>query len=259
MRHRTIGAAMVALTTVGLGAPHPTQAPVGPSAAALLEAARTAMGGDVQLAAVKSLLLKGDEKVVSENLDLKTGRASTTYPTRPVEVRVILPDRFLQTVEVQIGSQPAQQSFFGFSGPELLCNCYKRPEALDVYRQTFAELMLLLLLRTDTVMPLTLRNGPVSGATLELTGGKDVHGYLDLDPTTHLPQRLRFRRPDRTRILELTGTVSDVVVSVDDYKTVGGIRLPSHLSEKVNGELFTDTRYATIQINPPLTAAEFRK
>lgn len=231
-------------------------------AAALLKAARNALGGEAKLAAVKSLILKGEEKARNEWFGKVPG-ASPEWIVRKYEMQMLFPDHFVSIWGP--GSLPVfKPTRSGFSGTEPVPapEPGKKPsptwlESLDAERAHLGRLMLILLLRTDGAAPATLRAAAGSELIIEILGLGPFPGYLELDKVTHFPLRLRYQLKMRTASGP-TGEISNNAISADDWRDIGGIKLPYHLTMTRDGEIKADYQFQTIQVNPPLTATDFR-
>jgi len=227
-------------------------------AAALLKTARNALGGEAKLAAVRSLILKGEEKARNQYPG-----GTPEWIVRPYEMHMLFPDHFVSVWGP--GSLPIfKPTRSGFSGkdpvPALVPGKAPAPawqESLEMQRAHLGRLMLILLLRTNGASPATLRVASGSESTLEVLGLGPFPGYLELDKVTHFPLHLRYQLKMRTASGP-TGEISKNIISADDWRDVGGIKLPYHLTMTRDGQIQKDYRFRTIQVNPPLTAADFR-
>jgi hypothetical protein len=178
MRLRVITVALiitftiVAATTFADG--RSGQAAPGTSATAIFKAARSALGGEAKLAAVKSLILKGEDRRLNQLFGVSPD-AKQQYYVNPIEFRALFPDHYLN-----ISISGRSPWWRGFSGTDLVNEhdvpggtqvvSQDPPDLINTYRAEFARLMLLLLLRTDTAIPLTLRESVSSGTILEFSG-----------------------------------------------------------------------------------------
>ncbi|MGA2259919.1 MAG: hypothetical protein ABSH28_00630 [Acidobacteriota bacterium] len=230
-------------------------------AVALLKAARNAMRGEAKVGAVKSLIVKGEEKARNEWYGQVSG-ATQEWIVRSFEMRMLFPDHFVRIWGAILpGGKPARS---GFSGKDSVParEPGKAPtptwqQSLDAERAHFGRLMLILLLRTDGAAPATVRAAAGSESTLEVSGLGPFPGYLELDKTTHLPSRLRYQMEMRTASGP-TGEISNQIMNADDWRDIGGIKLPHHLTIARDGKIYEDYRFQTIQVNPSLTAADFK-
>ena len=130
-------------------------------------------------------------------------------------------------------------------------------ETIESERAHLGRLMLILLLRTDGAARVTVRAATGSESTLEVLGLGPFPGYLELDKTTHLPLRLRYQMKMRTAAGP-TGEISKNTIGAEDWRDIGGIKLPYHITMTRDGQIQADYRFQTIQVNAPLTAADFR-
>lgn len=263
--------------------------PVRPSAeaadaAAILKAAREAIGGDAKVRGLKSLRLTG-----------------TTFSTQSVfggytqdseeglDIRFALPDRFLETTLMKIGSA-ALESRKGFAGTRTISTSNGEsvaPPGEETYvRKKAAELLLVLLARTE----------PWGGLALEADGAnaikvRGLDGYaarLEFDPGTHLLTRLTYRqrrqvrprntilRKDQTAKPAAAGSSGgvgagarpssetaeiDIAITFHDHRKIDGILLPHRITTTAvaAGLLLWELRFEKIAVNPPVTDADFGK
>jgi len=218
------------------------------SSAELLKAARTALGGEARLSGIKTLILKGEQRSLNQMAGF--GAQDDKYIVTPIEMRALLPDNYVRS-RTFLGHIVQN----GFRGRALI-NEHDGPGMLGVLQDEFAQLMLLLLLRMDTGTPLTLRASN-SSTTLEFSGDGGFPIFVDLDKTSHLPCRLR--KQEQIHIAGALGPIVNLIMSVDDWRDVKGLRLPHHLSYMEGGTLTYDIRFQSIEINPPLAPADFKE
>jgi len=189
------------------------------------------------------------EKANYYHLAGRDASAKDRYIAGSVEMQILFPDHYLRS---QIHSIAGHEfaSRCGFSGKTLI-NEHDGADMLNIYRDECAQLMLLLLLRTDTGSPLTLRDSN-SGTTLEFSGVGGFPIFVDLDKTTHLPYRLR-KQEQIHMASGGDGPIINLIMSVDDWRDVNGLRLPHHLSYTEGGTVTIDIRFQSIEINPCLS------
>jgi len=220
------------------------------SAEALLKAARNALGGEAKLAAVKSLVLKGEERGRNEWFG-QVPSAKQEWLITSLEIYVLFPDHFFRVRGAMLGGNPRR---YGFSGtdPVPIPEAGKRPsptwpQTLNSLRADFGRLMLIMLLRTNGAATAILRPDAGSESTLEFSGLGPFPVYLELDKKTLLPSGLRYQIEMRTAS-GTTGEISSQLMNVDDWREINGIRLPHHLTISRDNKVDTDIRFQSIQI-----------
>ncbi|MEX2661281.1 MAG: hypothetical protein WD227_05095 [Vicinamibacterales bacterium] len=216
------------------------------SAAGLLEQARHAVGSPASLAAVKSLMLKGEAQRRNQMSRPDNLSVAPAYVQVPFEIRVLLPDYYHATWARGRGSPMV----LAFHGEKSL-----NGNRVDLERQNFVRLALALFLRLDTAIPLKLDERVLGAATLKVTGAGGFAAFLDLDPKSHLPLRLRHtivmkNGPDAGKARELTWVL-------EDRRMIQGLSVP-HRIVMSHADVHDEThRFQSISINPPLTPSDF--
>jgi hypothetical protein len=114
---------------------------------------------------------------------------------------------------------------------------------------------LALMLRTDTTFPFTLQNDVVAGLHFLDEDRTDV--FVDLDPVTHRPVRLRYAEIERTKEGEPTGQRFPTRIELGGYAKVERLWLPHQQSVFRGTLLLRERRLESIAINPRLTSASF--
>lgn len=216
------------------------------SAAALLEQARHAIGSPAGLAAVKSLILKGEAQRRNQLYRPGADPADAAYVQVPFEIRTLLPDYYLATWARGRGSPMV----LAFHGDKSL-----NGNRVDLERQNFVRLMLALFLRLDTAIPLKVDERVFGAATLKVTGAGGFAAFLELDPISHLPLRLRYtitmkNGPDAGKAREMT-------LELEDRRLIGGLSLPHRIVMSHAGVHDGTHRFHSITINPPLGPSDF--
>ena len=231
-----------------------------PAAGALLKIARDAMGGEPKLAGVKSLLLIGQVRTLNQMYGQDSGSAREYY-VRPIEIRILFPDKYVETTTYESGTK----NRVGFNGADPVPGLGPGkapspvwPQFLSSRQGEFARLALALLLRIDAGSRLILRESIGADSTLEFNGLGNSPVYVDLDKATHLPSRLRYQLQDSMADGTEMGAVSSWTTNIEDWRDVGGLKMPHHLSNLRAGKLYSEFLFKTIEINPPLTAADFK-
>lgn len=226
-------------------------------AEALLKAARTALGGEARIAAIKSIVIKGDGTLANQMYGRAEAAKAQSWAA-PVEYRILFPDNYLHAT-LMAGRWPFRT---GFSGTEMISEIdlpggakveRGKGDSIDKARADLARFALVMLLRTDTAMPLVLRSS--SGSTLEFSGLGPLPCFVDLDGETHLPIRLRMQ----FRMQSASSPTEDISLNVDSWKEVSGLKLPHHLWYVTAGRTNMDERFKSIEVDAPLKVADFRK
>jgi hypothetical protein len=171
-------------------------------------------------------------------------------------MRILLPDHYLRS-QVIMPSVPVQRS--GFAGRTVIAG---HPD-LGLIQQELGYLVFSLLARTDSAFPFVLREA--SGNILRFTNRHDEDVVLEVDGVTSQPVRLRYL------LHQIRGVRRAIVTEIRDFRPVGALRLPHRLSlyysaldspRAASTQLSAPTEeflFETIEINPPLTPADFKK
>ena len=174
-----------------------------PDPAAILAAARTALGGDQVLSSIKSFTVSGER---ARNF---SGHRLTTM----VEIACELPDKFVQE-DNTVGTF-ASSNRFGFNGDDLISQTYsefgpppiqvssgkeapeeiaaRRKSAVSMRKTEFSKLMLALFAKDSTTYPLefgdvseaALPSGPADAIEVKRDGSVILQLYIDR--ATHRP------------------------------------------------------------------------
>lgn len=211
-------------------------------ATATLERARTALGGTDRLATVRSLTAES-----------KLSWASNPERAQPFGFAMLLPDRFRRrSVDIvhTIDGTTFWQSHD--NPPEIL------KQAEGNIRVAFVKTALVFLLRPLPWFPLISRRvadarlGTIRAEVVEFTGRDHFLLRLLFDPTTFQP--LGYSVP-----WDVNGASLERLVRLEDYRQVSGIRLPFRLVDTLGGQPNNIEVFTGIQVNPPLTPADFKK
>jgi hypothetical protein len=240
-----------------LGSVASTQATVGSQ---LLQEARTAAGLDGK-ARIVSFRLKG-EKLLRNQFYGKVEGATAEFISNPLEIRAIFPDRYLQIVEFTI--VPSRPKYVtGFNRDVLLNKTVSTrtrpaaehaPDALATERASFAQLALLLFLRDDTALPITVSSASREGRTITFEGSEGFRATLDLDVKSPLPLRLSYEMAMRG---PLQGERRPTSLEVRERRVFDGINLPVRILRMENGQVAEDIRFTSVELNPKLGATDF--
>lgn len=263
MRDLLVGSSLKALVVFAiassaLSAAQTRQSP--PEAA--LASVREALGG-AHVAEVKSLLLQGE----SQALNLANSQMS---PPTLLEIRVLLPEHYLRIDMTQTIERRA-----GFSG-ETVLNAIKPlkpdvnvsgswgPEQIKTERYTIARLILGLLARTDMLQGLRPAAANANSIAFEAPDG--FAATLELDPSTRVPVRLRYRSfvrfppPAGQPIMgPPPGTDADVTIAFSERRAVGGVLLPHRITTTAREFTLSDLRFHKIVVNPEFAREDFTK
>lgn len=222
-----------------------------------LTAARNAIGGPANLAAVRTLLVTGREK--HRNQWFAPGARNNEFVGYAFETRVLFPEHYLHRMEADSGNHIVR--YVGFAGPALLNRVDLPPGAqgeshypadqLERERESLGYLSLLLFLKTDSAYHFEFRSGSNTTLAFRASDGTDV--FIDLDTSTHRPQTLRrdLRQTD--------GKVVHVAVAIAEYSTVDELIVPHLLTWTRDGAFDTERRLVRFVINPSLTVDDFKR
>jgi hypothetical protein len=251
--------------------------PVAQSAAdatAILKKAREASGGDARIQALRGVRATGtfwtSQTVVG---------GYTQDMEAPLEVRVAFPDKYLELTT----SGPIQsERLTGFAGSRLLSSLGGRPSTHpteDAYvKRKAAEFLMVFLTRHESWGGLTFE--AIDPHTLRMRGPESYDARLEFDRTTGLlttltykqrrqvrtPNTIRFRDQPRSTTAPVSGGAGgsgadlpevDMIITVHDRKTVGGISFPHRITTTAKGVVMWELRFKTILVNPTFTATDF--
>jgi hypothetical protein len=225
-------------------------------APALLAAARAAIAGPSKTA-ITALAFKGESQRQNQYFG-KMPEAKEFVPYT-LEMRIKLPNQF---VAIRRATEHATVIRSGFSGdtslhrtilPDGQTSEWTGPDALRSQRQEFARLVLLMLMRADTPLPLTLQPD-TAGNTLRFTGPDDFVAAVRLDPKTRLPLELKYAIK-----MVRTGESRDYTMTVDARQDVKGASLPASITTTALGRVTERLRFTSVDVNPPLSASDFSK
>jgi hypothetical protein len=123
---------------------------------------------------------------------------------------------------------------------------------LDV-QDRMAKFVLIALLRTDTIVPLTIQRGIAdsdSATTLEFRGRRDMRLLVDIDKQSHWPKRVRYSVKQRDGMAgPRTGETVELTEEVAERKLIDGIHLPSRLVIRRDGQLQSEYAFDTVHVN----------
>jgi hypothetical protein len=222
----------------------------------LLASARAAIGGEAKLASVKTVKLSGDGEALNEAFG-RHPDATQQYTKKRIDVQALWPDHYVRTrITVFPDGRTGPPFRSGIAGTVSVGGTM----AANIERLDFARWMLLFLLRTDTVVPLTLRPNLNQHGELQFNGPHNLECSIALDAVTRAPVSLRMpvKRPQSDGFPS-SETIREIVISVVSRRSIDGIKVPEHLVIKDAAQkILEQYRFGTIEINPPLTSADFR-
>ncbi len=278
---------IVSAATLGVVAAAQPAVQSTPAPAAMLKAARDAMGGDGKVLAIKGLRLTGtfwsSQTVVG---------GYTQDLEDPYELRIAMPDRFMEiTVPFSGVTSALHEARRGFAGDRTITTFdgqSSMPPGQDTYlRKKAAELLLMVLLRTEPWGGLRFTTaGPHA---LQAAGLDGYAARLEFDPATGALARLVYheRRQIRpTNTIRRRGQAGggnsssrgssssggraggsgisgddlpavEITVAVTDRREVNGVRLPHRLTTTAQGITLWEWRFETIQVNPAFSDRDF--
>lgn len=218
----------------------------------LLARARGAMGGEAELAAVRTLSISIQRLGRMKSLAGAATKPLVEFMEDRVEVRILRPDHALWTLALP--DVPGVGSVWGFAGPRFVGGGNRLRWR---YHEQYGYLMLTMLLQSDKPFPFVL-NGVVDN-TLRFLDPNGVEVLVDVDRSSHLPNRMTFDALERTNEGAPTGRRLPTRVELADFRSVGRFRLPHVMKTFETDKLVLDERVIRLEINPPLTPADFNR
>jgi hypothetical protein len=199
-----------------------------------LERARTAVLGGRSLEGLRSLVLKGR---------LRVGVSRDQAVDGQVEIRVLLPDRYLR-VDTINGAERRS----GFAGRGLLTS----KGELSAERANFARLMLGLAAYIPLDPPLTFES--TGDSAFADTVAVDVSGpafaaRMVFDSPSHIPLRLVYD----------SRSGAGTVMSFANRRDVDGMALPSRVTTLVADRVLETLMFDEMHVNADLRDSDFRK
>jgi hypothetical protein len=253
LRRAGCGALATAIACITLAAQEPVLLR-DPKTKDLFNSARIAIfGGPGGIARLQGLRFKGRSRFAGSGDDL----ISAT-----VEIRVLLPDRFLR---IDTGSFGRRQ--IGYAGDTSLdrmesATGHITPDSrsaaavLQADRSELARLMLGTAMYASQEVPMKLqtRDTPIDMPGLPEALGIDATGEtfaarIAFDGKSHLPVRIVFWSGDRT---VRTSAFSD-------RRNVGGMQVPYAIVTTAGDRIVDELMFDEVTVNPPLTANDFRR
>jgi hypothetical protein len=258
-----------------------------PDAPQVLAAARTALGGEKNLNAVKTFVANGRTRQL---------RGNNLVPIE-FEINCELPDRFVRKDEIP--AQDTDVTVSGFSGDTLIqfpvpgagrggpgrgpapdgrvaAPAGDGPGArgdgrgrggppmnpaqqrLNAVKQDFARLMLGVFASSFSGYPLTFKYGGVGEApegkadVLDVTGPASFSARLVVQQDTHLPVMLMWQQPAPGQ-----PGPAEYRMYYADFRDVNGVKWPFRIRRAVAGQTIEETTFDRIRINAKIDAKKF--
>jgi hypothetical protein len=256
MRQRRVVSVTLATTagliSIGWGSSHGVGA-----RESMLDASRVAVGGIERLAAVRSVSLSGEAQDANEWAgDGDPAAARVPRVAKTFEIQALWPDCYLRTDTTTLPRGQVLPPFRrGFNGATNIGSVIVANQA----RLDMTRLMLLLLLKEDSVFSLTDSAVVGSANAVLFSGPHYLSLKLSVDPDTHSPSALTYTLnhagPDG---LPLGFSMRQETATIESRMNVDGLSIPSHvITRVVGGAITSEYWFKTIQINPPLSRADF--
>ena len=213
----------------------------------IIAAAVNAQGGLEKLKAVKNIVVEG--------------RATTNSPMGSMNLEVkgyqVFPDKVRQDIKMPQGEMSyAFDGTSGFAltpmGPQPL-----PPEMIASLKDGMLREPIWLLVH------LAQNDNLIQYAGTEEVMGKSAAIMLVPQPSgevlkvfisdeTHYIVKMGFRETEQ-------GVVVNKETLLDDYRDVDGVKVPHHIQQNVEGELFTETRLSSVMLNAELDDSLFQE
>jgi hypothetical protein len=240
-----------------------------PDAATVLAATRAALGGDKNLAAVKTFIATGRTRQV---------RGNNLVPIE-FEINCELPDRYVRKDEFP--AQDADVTVTGFRGNEPIVFPAPPPgqasplaQRLIVAKQDFARLMLGVFAASFSSFPLTFKYAAEGQAPegkadiLDVNGPANFVARLVVQRDAHLPVLLMWQAPAPLGHGTPPGGAprsGDAPASLapenrlyfGDYRDVNGIKWPFRIRRAVAGNTIEEMVFDRVNLNVKIDAKKF--
>lgn len=214
-----------------------------PEAAALIDRVQDALGGRKRLAGVRSLLIDARSITSAEKEE------SSSY-------RILLPDRY-QAVRAGLTFTIDAGAFWQLPEQTETIAAAARKNITS----SFAELSIKLLLRAPAQLP--VKAALVSCETpgrqcLLFTGEGGFNLTVEIDAKTSLPTAYS-RTTQATRGGSSATMPMTRQVTLNEFRTVDGIRFPVRMTDTWGNGYKITTEYRTIQVNEGVAPADFKR
>jgi hypothetical protein len=220
-----------------------------PDPAAVLGAARDALGGEKKLTAVKTFIATGRTQQV---------RGDNLVPIE-FEIDVELPDKYVRRDEIP--AQESGPSTAGFNGDALI------QAKTPTVKQDFARLMLAMFATSFSGYPLTFSYAGQAEApqgkadVLEAKGAQNTTMRFFIAQATHLPILITWQAPPapaRGAQPQTLAAPQDMRLFLADYRDVDGVKWPFRLRRAEGAETVEETSFDRFRVNAKIDARKFR-
>ena len=237
----------------------------GRDAGQVLAAAREALGGDKNLAAVRTFVASGRTRQL---------RGNNLVPIE-VEMTCELPDKFVRKDEFP--AQDTDLTVSGFRGEELIL--FPQPAAgrggppaaqrLATVKQDFARLALGAFAASFPAYPLTFKYAAEGEAPegkadiLDVAGPANFAARFVVQRETHLPVMLMWQGPTppgRAGAPPPDGasaSSSESRMYYADYRAVSGVKWPFRIRRSVGGATIEETTFDRVSVNVKIDPKKF--
>lgn len=255
----------------------PTQANQATSPSLVIAAAQNAITHSGRASQVKSLILTG----VHRDVDLDD--RGTLRPATPFEVRLLLPDSYLEVSRYEFAvlkwgtyaGVPVNSIRPLKAGMMTTAGEASQQGVVEEAQLALACLSLGALATTRTVLalsPVALASCGGRCTDVSLNGRSGIVVHLQLDSATRLPLRVLYegkvifprsrsvtgdaRRPPPSPLP--AAELAPISLSLEDRRNVGGVELPFVIRKTSRGVLLREIRLEKIVVNPSLAAGDFK-
>lgn len=231
-------------------------------AADILAAARTALGGESRITAVRTFVATGRTRQI---------RGNNLVPIE-FEIQAELPDRYARRDEF-----PAQDNgpaTTGFNGDAIVQDPPSAtPARIDAVKQDFARLMLGMFASSFPAYPLSFayvaRAESPQGAAdvLDVMGPATFRARLFVSSDTHLPIMLTWQAPPASARgagpappppAGATPQLVEQRMYFGEYRSVDGLQLPHRIRRGAGAETTEETTFDRFRINARVDPKRFR-
>ena len=234
------------------------------NAAAAIEEARNALGGENNINGIKSLVLTGTRN--THDIRTKLGTSNN------FEIKILLPDNYVSAINVSKPTPgvPDSIQYRGVSNGELIYGTITGgiktysintdgPNAVNIQLDDFARLLLGTILKSDPVSPITL--SPLRRASnkfsVETTRG--LLCEIEFDSKNKYPSVITYK--EDIPAITFFGVSSEAktverVVRFKDRKAIDGVMFPMSIVHEYDN-VVQEFKIKTVQINPKLELKDF--
>jgi len=233
-----------------------------PSAQAVVDAARQALGGEQRLSAITSFTATGRTRQI---------RGDNLVPIE-FEINCELPDRFVRKDEIP--AQDSDATVTGFAADQLILSPAApnraggpppqaaAPQRLVGVKQDFARLMLGVFAASFPSYPLTFKylaegDAPEGKADiLDVAGPANFSARLVVQRDTHLPVMLMWQAPAPPAPGSQPMPVEHRLY-YGDFRDVNGTKWPFRIRHAVAGQTIEETTFDRIRVNVKVDPRKF--